>query len=75
MGKALSTDDCLTQAREFIARAEAASDPEMRRDYLKIAGELTKLAACLDSRSTGGSPGHDEGTIAPEAAHPTVKLR
>ncbi len=74
MGKALSTEDCLAQAREFIERAEATPDKELRNDYLRLAGELTKLAACLDSRTNDGTAAEQQA-IAQESAAAVRKRR
>ncbi|HEX5279071.1 MAG TPA: hypothetical protein VFW28_03235 [Micropepsaceae bacterium] len=51
MRKTLSTEDCLKQAQECIEMAEAASDPELREQYIRVAGDLTRLAGLLDAES------------------------
>jgi len=76
MGKALTTEDCLRQAGEYLQLAEASSDPDLRQQYLKIAGELTLLAAALDARpGTQASRQSSEGTTAPENKKPGEKRR
>ena len=51
MGRTLSTEDCLKQAQECIEMAEAATDPELREQYIRVAGDLTRLAGLLDAES------------------------
>ena len=51
MGKTLSCEECLKQAQECIEMAEAASDPDLKEQYIKLAGELTRLAGLLDKDS------------------------
>ena len=50
-GRVLTAEDCLKQAQECIAQAEAASDPVVRDEFLKLATRLTETAARLEQKS------------------------
>lgn len=56
MGKALSAMECLKQAEEFISLADATSDPKLKEEYLKLAGNLTRVAGMLDQEPEGECP-------------------
>ena len=49
MVKPLIVDYCLRQAQEYLELATAASDPDLRNQYLKLAQSLTELASDLDA--------------------------
>ena len=48
MDQTLSVEDCLKNAEECIQLAQATSDPELRDQYLEVAGHLVRLAGVLD---------------------------
>ncbi len=66
MGKAASAADCLRQAEECLGLAQATSDLKLKEQYLKIAGELTRLAAILDKSPGDGSAHESEQTMEPK---------
>lgn len=43
----LDVSECLKQAREFIDLANAATDAELRGNYLELAKHYTQLAGIL----------------------------
>ncbi|HEX5281872.1 MAG TPA: hypothetical protein VFW28_17460 [Micropepsaceae bacterium] len=47
MGSALTADECLKQAAEYLELARHTSDPDLRNDYIKLARGLTELAGKL----------------------------
>lgn len=53
MGEVLSAMECLKQAEEFILLAKATSDPGLKDEYLKLAGNLTRVAGILDREPDG----------------------
>ena len=50
MGRALTTEDCLKQAQEYLSQAERMSDPVTREEILELAKELTEKAGRLDDQ-------------------------
>ena len=58
MGKAATAAGCLKEAEECLGLALATSDPNLKEVYLKIAGDLTRLAAILDKTPNGEPAPH-----------------
>lgn len=67
--------ECVKQAEEFISLAETTSDPELKEEYLKLAGNLTRVASMLDQEPDGEYPrqeaqaGSSEKTVVPGEKH------
>ncbi len=74
MGQTPTSEDFLRQAGEYLQLAEGSSDETLRRQYLKIAGELTLLAAALETKSDSENS-HSEGIAAPEQCETAEKRR
>ena len=64
MGRALTSLECLNQARECLDLAAATSDADLRLHYLNLASNLTNLAAALDIGTTDSGT----GDVAPRQA-------
>jgi ribosomal protein S2 len=48
----LTAEQCLSKAQEYFTLAEGAPDDTVRKEYLLLAKELTKLAAILDGSAS-----------------------
>lgn len=76
MSKSVSAAECLKQAEECIQLAEVTSDPKLRDLYLKLAGDLTHVAAMLQAKEGGESPPDDpEPPARAERGVPNKKRR
>ena len=68
MVKSLIVDYCLRQAQEYLELATAASDPDLRNQYTRVAQNLTERATDLAAERSLVDKIHS-------APHPAATIR